>query len=202
MRVQEFKLFPTTVLKFDVSDLFSKEEIYHFITDVDKICQIDELMQLGELTPRYQSYPILFKENTPAHWQKLKQSFLTCCEYYVKTVDHFTKNKEAIKFTDARAWFYKGWKSLNATQANPWHNHNPSFLSGVYYLKLPEENKGSGTEFSDPRIPEAHISYNQAVEGTQHTWVIFPGWMSHKSGSCDTEDPRITIAADSYVKVM
>lgn len=202
MRYQTFELFPTTILKFDLAGVFTKEEIDLMINDVNQICNIDNLMQINEQTPKHQSKPILFQENIPPYWQKLKQSFLQCCKSYLEIVDKFTLNQDTLEFTHARAWFYKGWKSLNETQVNPWHNHNPSFLSGVFYLKLPEESKSSGTEFSDPRVAESHCAANQSVEGTEYTWVIFPGWLYHKSGNCDTEVPRITIAADSYVKVL
>ena len=202
MRYQTFQLFPTTILKFDLKGLFTDEEINLMINDVNQISNNDRLMQINDFTPKHQSKPILFQENIPPYWQKLKLSFLQCCNHYINNVQQFTHNQNTLELTHARAWFYKGWKSLNETQVNPWHNHNPSFLSGVFYLKLPEESKSSGTEFSDPRVAESHVAANQSVEGTEYTWVIFPGWLYHKSGNCNTEEPRITIAADSYVKVL
>ena len=201
MKYQEYKLFPTHVLRFDCSEIITQSEVYTMISDIDKICEDGRHIQNDEKTPKYQSKPILFLEDAPEIWQKLKYTFLDSCQHYLNLVDNFTNNQTALKFTGARAWFYKGWKSFNATQGNPWHNHNPSFLSGVFYLSVPSKGTEGGTEFMDPRANECHAPTAQLIEPMNLTWVIFPGWLYHKSNYCDTETPRYVIAADSYIRV-
>lgn len=202
MKYQEYKLFPTHVMRFDCSEIITQNDVNTMISDIDKICEDGSYIQDNEQTPKYQSKPILFLDSAPETWQKLRYTFLDSCQHYLNLVDNFTLNQKSLKFTGARAWFYKGWKSFNATQSNPWHNHNPSFLSGVFYLSVPINNTGTGgTEFMDPRHNESHSCAAQIIEPVNLTWVIFPGWLYHKSNYCDTETPRYVIAADSYVKV-
>jgi len=201
MKYQEFKLFPTTVLRFDCSEVITNDDVNAMIFDIDKICDNGKYIQDDEKTPKYQSKPILFLDEAPEIWQKLKYTFLNSCQQYLQTVNDFVNNQNSMQFTGARAWFYKGWKSFNVTQTNPWHNHNPSFLSGVFYLSVPGNENEGGTEFMDPRQNESHGVRNQFIAPINLTWVIFPGWLYHRSSYCDTETPRYVIAADSYVKV-
>lgn len=203
MRYQEYKLFPTTVIRFDYSTHFSLDEQNKMISDIDMITNCAELMIESDLHPKYQSKSILFKEDAPEIWQKLKYSFLESCENYLSLVENFTKNQSSIKFTHTNAWFYKSWKSLNEKQYNPWHNHSPSFLSGIFYLNIPSENGiEGGTEFMDPRQNESHGCNMQIVEPINFTWIVFPGWMYHRSNRSNTETPRYVIAADSFMKVL
>ncbi len=201
MKYQKFELFPTHVIKFDLSEVITQDDVTAMITDIDAIIVHDNLMQVGELTPKHQSKPILFLPDAPAVWQKLKQTFLMCCDTYLKHVPNFVNNQDTMEFTGSRAWFYKGWKSLNVGQSNPWHGHTPSFLSGIFYLRIPKA-EGGGTSFMDPRLNEAKQTINVVIEPTELTWVIFPGSMYHQSQQSNSEEPRYVIAADSYVKVI
>lgn len=201
MKYKEYNLFPTQVLKFDFSDSFTREETDLMVADINYICNEGNLIQDDDLTPKYQSLPILFLDIAPPFWQKLKLTFLDSCKNYLKIVDNFSKNQTSLQFTGTRAWFYKGWNSLNKTQSNPWHNHNPSFLSGVFYLSMPEDENKTGTEFLDPRQHFSHGSRTQMIEQMNLSWIIFPGWLYHKSVLSISETPRYIIAADSYVKV-
>lgn len=169
------------------------------IKDIDFLCDNQLHIQIDDKTPLYQSKPILFLEKAPAVWKKLQETFLESCHIYLNKVKNFCNNQESIEIIGSRAWFYKGWKSLNQKQSNPWHQHYPAFLSGVFYLRIPTEE--GGTEFMDPRQNEAKTIRNQMLAPIECTWVIFPGWLFHRSGYCDSESPRYVIAADSYVKV-
>lgn len=202
MRYKEYKLFPTYVFKFDYSEIFTNEDIKVMISDINRICEDGRFIQDDERTPKYQSKPILFLEDAPELWQKLKYTFLESCQNYLDKVENFTNNQNSIKFTGSRAWFYKGWKSFNTTQSNPWHNHNPSFLSGVFYLSVPGDGTTGGTEFMDPRHNESHGCAMQLIDPSNLSWVIFPGWLYHKSNYSDSEIPRYVIAADSFVRVL
>ena len=119
----------------------------------------------------------------------------------MKATPDFTGQQNNLAFTHSGAWCYKGWRSLNNNQSNPWHHHNPAFLSGVYYLKVPGDGSSGGTEFHDPRTAPALGTRFQSIAPQEYTWAIFPGWLSHKSNFVDTDEARYVIAANMYVKV-
>lgn len=200
MRYQKFELFPTNVFKFDCTESFNQDEVYSMVHDIDMLVEDGTSMQYNELTPKHQSKPILFQPDAPPVWQKLKHTFLEACKLYLENTENFVSNQKSLEFTGSRAWFYKGWNSLNSNENNPWHDHHPSFLSGVFYLKVPDA-AGGGTEFMDPRANESKSTRNVCIEPNELCWVIFPGSMTHKSELSDSEQPRYVIAADSYVKV-
>ena len=108
------------------------------------------------LTPKYQTWVMLFRNDAPAVWLKLREEFYNACRNYLKAVDSFCMNQDVLDFTGSGAWVYKGWKELNMKEDNPWHHHNPAFLSGVYYLHDPGDGTTGGTEFFDPRVAPAH----------------------------------------------
>ncbi len=203
MRYQKFELFPTNVLRVDCSNTITLENCQNMINDIENLCVKKDALQIDEFTPLYQSKPFLFLSDCPPVWKKLQETFHQACQLYLQETSNFCNNQEKLEITGSRAWFYKGWKSLNKKESNPWHAHNPAFLSGVFYLKVPTNNDAveGGTEFMDPRQNEAKNTRNSYLPGIENTWVIFPSWMYHKSNQCASEDPRYVIAADLYVKV-
>ena len=106
-----------------------------------------------------------------------------------------------VEFTGSGAWAYKGWKSLDNGESNPWHDHNPTFLAGVYYLHDPGDGTCGGTEFHDPRTAPAHGTRMQEVLPIENTWIIFPGWLGHKSVQLPLEEPRYVVSGNLYVKI-
>ena len=116
-------------------------------------------------------------------------------------MNEFCQNQDALEFTGSGAWVYKGWKELNSAEGNPWHDHNPSFLSGVYYLHDPGDGTTGGTEFHDPRTAPAHGTRMQEVLPIENTWIIFPGWLGHKSCQLPLEEPRYVVSGNLYVKI-
>ena len=97
------------------------------------------------------------------------------CRNYLNVVTEFCQNQNAIEFTGSAAWVYKGWKELNRAEGNPWHDHNPSFLSGVYYLHDPGDGTTGGTEFHDPRTAPAHGTriWIRTEEPYGRRWVLW-----------------------------
>ena len=155
----------------------------------------------NELTPKYRTWVMLFRDDAPPIWQKLREEFYNACRNYLTVVDEFCQNQDALEFTGSGAWVYKGWKSLNTKETNPWHDHNPSFLSGVYYLHDPGDGTSGGTEFHDPRKSEAHGTRMQEILHMENTWIIFPGWLAHRSRQLPLEEPRYVVSGNLYVKV-
>lgn len=96
------------------------------------------------------------------------------------------------------------WANINPLggQNSP-HMHPNNFLSGVYYVALPEA-KGQIT-FSDPR-PQAQMvmprtdSWNKymgneiSVDVTPGRFVMFPSWLTHSVRINRSEQHRISIS--------
>ena len=155
----------------------------------------------SELIPKYQTHVILFRDDAPAIWLKLREEFYNACRLYLKSVDSFCPNQNSLDFTGSGAWVYKGWKSIDQQESNPWHSHNPACLAGVYYLHIPGDKTTGGTEFHDPRMSEAHGTRMQEIAPMENTWIIFPGWLPHRSRQLPLEEPRYVVSGNLYVKV-
>ena len=153
------------------------------------------------LTPKYQTSVILFRDDAPPIWKKLREEFYNACNNYLNTVDSFCSNQDKLEFTGSGAWVYKGWKSLNAIESNPWHDHIPTFLAGVYYLHDPGDGSVGGTEFHDPRKAPARGTRMIELLPIENTWIIFPGWLPHRSVQLPLEKPRYVVSGNLYVKV-
>ena len=161
------------------------------------------------LVPKYQTFTCLFRDEyfdqhniSSPHpiWKKLKETFYQSCRNYLTVVKNFCESQNTLQFTGTNAWAYKGWDSLDKTQSNPWHDHNPSFLSGVYYLHIPGDGTTGGTSFNDPRTPAAAASIHHDMLPVENTWVIFPGWLGHRSIQLPIEEPRYVVSANLFVK--
>ena len=66
---------------------------------------------------------------------------------------------------------------------------------------VPGDGTTGGTEFHDPRTAPAHGTRMQEILPIENTWIIFPGWLSHKSVQLPLEEPRYVVAANLYVKI-
>lgn len=207
MRIQTIETFPTILKRYDVSDIITEQDVADMIADINDIHENhQEWMQLDDLTVRYQCKPILFNRDYPyadkAHWQRLAQTYVDACYEYTMSVPDRLKNHDSLDLAGIRAWFYKSndesWK-LNPNRV--YHNHSPSYLSGVFYLHVPGDLSQGGTEFCDPRGPGSKGNRNIEVTPVNLCWIIFPGWMDHAAGRADSDQWRYTIAADSYVRV-
>ena len=195
----KYDLFPTNIVRSKCLSI-TPEDKQEMMDCTDWMIE-QGMYTDNELTPKYQTLVMLFRDDAPAIWLKLREEFYQACRNYLKVVDNFCQNQEYIEFVGCGAWAYKGWKSLNKTESNPWHDHNPAFLSGVYYLHDPGDGTCGGTEFFDPRKSEAHGMRMQEVLPIENTWIIFPGWLGHRSCQLPLEEPRYVVSSDLYVKV-
>jgi len=199
----------TEIMKYDVFPTHIVRSRCPSITPQDKqemmACtdwMIEQKMYTdNELTPKYQTHVLLFRDDAPAIWLKLREEFYQACRNYLENVDGFCFNQESLKFTGSGAWVYKGWKSIDQAETNPWHDHNPAFLSGVYYLHVPGDGTAGGTEFHDPRKADAYGTRMQEILPMENTWIIFPGWLSHRSRQLPLEEPRYVVSGNLYVRV-
>jgi len=108
---------------------------------------------------------------------------------------------------------YKFFTWVNINQPGSWnerHNHNPhaqTFLSGVFYVKVPK-NSGRIRLF-DPR---SHINtapdmvyYNDGntyhwYEPEENMLLIFPSWLEHDVEVNNSREERISIAFNVKIK--
>lgn len=192
-------------MRFDVSADVLPKHRQCMIADVDAMIHDNVHLQINEITPKYQSLPVLFHEQYPyvsrSHWQILRDTFVNCCGKYLQTTENFCQNQEQLQPTGIRAWFYKGSREINQGQDNPVHNHVPAILTGVFYIQVPGDGLEGGTELIDPRGPAERSTRMTQIPPILGTWIIFPAWMDHRSCQVDSELPRYVIAADCYVKV-
>jgi|TARA_R100001443_G_scaffold48772_4_gene61169 hypothetical protein len=195
----KYDLFPTEIVRSKCPSITLQDK-QEMMDCTDWMIE-QGLYDDNELTPKYHTKTMLFRDDAPAVWQKLREEFYQACRNYLETVDSFVQNQDVIEFTGSGAWTYKGWESLNEKESNPWHDHNPAFLSGVYYLHDPGDGTHGGTEFHDPRKSEAHGTRMQEILPMENTWIIFPGWLAHKSRQLPLEEPRYVISANLFVKV-
>jgi uncharacterized protein (TIGR02466 family) len=94
------------------------------------------------------------------------------------------------------------WANINPPGTyHPTHNHPNNYLSGVYYVAVPET--GSHLVFQDPRpvmiMPRSgrlgRVTANAAVSQPQPgRMVVFPSWLRHHVPSNEGTTERISIA--------
>ena len=199
VETMKYDLFPSHVVRSKCPSITPKDK-QDMMACTDWMIE-QKMYEDNELVPKYQTYVMLFMDEAPAVWLKLREEFYQACRNYLNVVDEFCQNQHRLDFTGSGAWAYKGWESLNKGEDNPWHDHNPAFLSGVYYLHDPGDGTSGGTEFHDPRVPPAHGTRMQEIMPIENTWIIFPGWLGHRSRQLPLEEPRYVVSANLYVKV-
>jgi uncharacterized protein (TIGR02466 family) len=94
------------------------------------------------------------------------------------------------------------WANVNPPGTyHPTHNHPNNFLSGVYYVAVPDT--GSHLVFQDPRPvsimpridkPGRIISNASIAQPQPGRMVIFPSWLRHHVPSNEGTTERISIA--------
>ena len=197
--IMKYECFPTHIVRSKCLSITPQDK-------QEMMACIDWMIEQGmytdnEFTPKYQTLVMLFRDDAPAIWKKLREEFHNACRNYLENVDSFCQNQNELEFTVSGAWAYKGWDSLDQSEGNPWHDHNPAFLSGVYYLHDPGDGTCGGTEFHDPRTAPAHGMRMQEIIPIENTWIIFPGWLGHRSRQLPLEEPRYVVSGNLYVKV-
>jgi len=198
-QIINYQLFPTHIVRSKCPSITPQDK-QEMMACTDWMIE-QKMYTDNEFTPKYQTHVLLFRDDAPPIWKKLREEFYQACRNYLDTVNDFVQNQDNLEFTGSGAWVYKGWKSLDQAEGNPWHDHNPTFLAGVYYLHDPGDGTSGGTEFHDPRKSEAHGTRRQEILPIENTWIIFPGWLAHRSRQLPLEEPRYVVSGNLYVKV-
>lgn len=186
MQVQEYNTFPTKVLQIDVSDVITTSDTSDMILTIDDLINNYPDSLSDSSTVQTQSKTILFDNEAPACFQKLKKTFLKSCEIYLQEYEHDYIN------THSRAWFFKSSKSSSTPIS--WHDHYPSLLSGVFSIK----SQGIGTIFKNP----VSFSLDKSpivIEPKDLSWIIFPSSLVHSNDNITSNNDRYVVAADYFV---
>ena len=203
-------IFPTPFMTFNLSDIdfFTKSEVDEMIEDIDWL--VDQWIVLpSEEFPQWQTRTIIFEEGRAKPFQKLKKSFILCCEEFIRQHNLFDiPNYEP---SSVHAWAYKNWNTLQSNQKmppgsneqymNPIHTHIPNHVSGIFYLKLPKGDFPKNTEFMDPRGYGQSNLKSFIPDCPEMTWAIFPSYLPHRTCPNLSEDPRYIIAANLALKL-
>ena len=119
-------------------------------------------------------------------------------------LDHWGAVYEDIQITNCWANIYTHADSLQP------HSHPNCFMSGVYYVKVPENSPP--IFFYDPRILTNNIIspasrkktiYNMSSWGipmAEGMMLLWPAWMHHRAPENRTNDDRISIAFNIMFK--
>jgi len=129
---------------------------------------------------------------------------------YVKFVGYSVNNLQTIRLGVV-------WANINSKYSyHEQHTHPNSYLSGVYYLKVP---KNSGKiNFIDPRNAMRSIELapdqertltdplvrNIEVDAQEGYLLLFPSWLGHEVQQNLSHDDRVSIAFNiipDYVKI-
>ncbi len=156
--------------------------------------RIDELKRAGTGATKpgqWQSGPELHKDPVFA-------GFVT---FVLKAVaDRF----EALRYKPTQMAFTGMWANVNTPgYAHPAHAHSNNFLSGVYYVSVPEA--GGGLVFLDPRKQQQVLvpslieitpmnSTAASLPAVEGQMVLFPAWLEHYTEANRASVPRISIA--------
>jgi hypothetical protein len=158
----------------DYSNVLSKEIIDKAIKDIN-----DEIKtNLCEDAPLFQTYPLLFNKSDE-HWNILKDTFISS----------ILNTYNIQKLNNIEAWAYVNKVGIEQSQ-NRWHSHSNSLYSGVMYLQMPKNSKGTSFVDDTNNIVTAPSKEKQ--------WVLFNSNVNHAPPIWDhinTKQDRICLAA-------
>jgi len=103
------------------------------------------------------------------------------------------------------------WAVVNGPgSSNRLHNHPFNYLSGVFYLQVPEDS--GSLIFHDPR-PQSevlsppkkqgenlHTAHRVTWEPKQNDLLVFPSWLQHEVEINNSQEERIVISFNIELK--
>jgi len=152
-----------------------------------------------QLTTRYQSIDIFTIDNPAVHW--LRRSIDETVQTYL--------TKAGVNYRVG--WSVRGWANINRRgDYHAPHNHAWSYLSGTYYVKMPQEKNGgregrarpAAISFYDPRgavnmvtlSGDPRSRYEFTVKPQSGTLLLWDSLLTHSVHPNMAEDTRITIS--------
>lgn len=113
-------------------------------------------------------------------------------------------NDVCYRYTGTILKFGNFWININGHHDyNMLHDHQKSFLSGVYYVDVPDDNmgdlvlhRGDNAEFFIRNVQESTMA-NSLVsikKAKTSTFYLFPSWIKHHVERNESQKERISIA--------
>jgi len=130
---------------------------------------------------------------------------------YIKThVKKYMQETECYFRQDARLEISRSWINVyDKKDAQEWHSHGDSLISGTYYVQFSGDSKNGQISFRQPGVHmrggefpignkyQINMDYTPVEGGL----ILFPGWLEHRVRPNETEDTRISISFDCFVNV-
>jgi len=154
--------------------------------------KVDLLLQNGQYhhdRPLYQTKGNILIAHP--EFSELRKSFLSCVRLYLG------RNSESFFSSPLNlvSWVYTNWGGSGFID-NGYHSHNsanPTSISGIYFLSLPEETLSCATRF----VIGGNIHYLPPIQGT---WFLFPSSLHHQPGRSNLQTRRYTLSADLSIQ--
>lgn len=143
-------------------------------------------------SPKWQTKENIFARSEPV-WLKYRMSFLFAVFMYLG---------REVKVSEMMAWSFMTNLQSAENRDNLWHNHwhpknlNAKMLSGVYYLKIPDDVQDRdycGTEIAPNGVAGDGKIFVRPVVGN---WIIYPSDTWHRPGVVQSNQFRYILAAD------
>jgi hypothetical protein len=148
-------------------------------------------------SPKFQTKENIFARPEPV-WLKYRMSFMFSVFMYLG---------REVKVSEMMAWSFmtnlQGAEDREKLWHHHWHpkNSNSSMLSGIYYLKIPDDVQDldyCGTEIAPNGVEEDGKFFVKPETGN---WIIYPSSTWHRPGIVQSNQFRFILAADiEYIK--
>lgn len=153
------------------------------LKNIDKISIIEKIYSLIEIND---DIALSFTTNDHLHTESCFQNLVLSIDLEVK---HFAEDTLGIEPSDIE--LSGMWSNVqNNGSSHPMHQHPNSFISGVFYLQVPEDFEKGKIVFDDPRISKnmqyADFKKNSCIsnrciwiEPKEDILLLFPSWLVH-----------------------
>lgn len=197
MHVME--LFPTPVFIAQTNaldDHYLAQQIYA-IREEEIASRISEKSGLSSYGG-YRSYDLIQRDG----FEELKQHILATLNEFMVKGKWFSESEVVPSQLGAMWGLINGKGHSNST-----HNHPHSWISGVYYAKVPTESKLAGSlSFRDPILARTFTqSFYRSVQSEVCAitpevgrMIMFPSWFEHSVSPNLTDEDRVAISFNIY----
>jgi len=180
-----YAAFPTPIAVYSIDKILTEEMFF-----VNRLPRVANMSNMNS------------KENYIFHKPELKRiaDFATeCLNDFLQTI--------YCPSTDVSAYITQAWANYTTKGQNHHaHRHPNSFLSGVFYVSVTPEDKIVFIKDSPPAIEMATRTTNEWNQNIMPftvrpgELVIFPSSLMHMVERATTNDTRVSIAFNSYLR--
>ena len=182
-----YSLFPTAVGRFEYKDQLS-DELDFFIKNTKKVN--NNFNKISKNT-------YILKEPV---FNNLLGFFQTCLNEYFKNI--WQPNSD-IKINITQSWL----NYTNKGESHHPHNHPNSFISGVFYTQVSNDDKiyflnNKDTSFFDIVSEKSNDFSNTTVwvPAEKNVLLLFPSTLYHEVRQFQTDHERISISFNTFPK--